>query len=83
VATDPAPYPASALTAQRSREESTMKMNIGDTERIVRVAIGLVILPLAFVGPRSPWGWLGVLPLASGALGWCPPYALFRFSTRR
>jgi hypothetical protein len=60
-----------------------MKKNIGTAERVVRVIAGIVILSLAFVGPRSPWAYLGVLPLLSGLVGWCPPYALLGISTAR
>lgn len=59
-----------------------MKTNIGSTERIVRVVAGLAILSLAFVGPASPWAYLGVLPLLSGLVGWCPPYALLGIGTK-
>ena len=58
-----------------------MKRNIGNIERIVRIAAGLAILSLAFVGPQSPWAYLGVVPLLTGFVGWCPPYALFGIST--
>jgi len=58
-----------------------MKKNIGKAERVVRVVIGLGILSLAFVGPKSPWAYLGILPVLTGAVGWCPPYALFGIST--
>jgi hypothetical protein len=54
-----------------------MKKNIGNVERIVRVVLGIAILSLAFVGPRSPWAFLGILPIVTGAIGYCPPYALF------
>jgi hypothetical protein len=60
-----------------------MKKNIGTAERIVRVVAGIVILSLSFVGPKSPWAYLGVLPLLSGLIGWCPPYALLGISTAR
>ena len=50
--------------------------NIGKLERIVRVAVGLAVLPLAFVGPQSSWAYLGLIPLLTGILGFCPPYAL-------
>jgi hypothetical protein len=53
-----------------------MRKNIGNVERIVRVVVGLGILSLAFVGPQSPWGYLGLMPLLTGLVGWCPPYAL-------
>ncbi|OQX18591.1 MAG: hypothetical protein BWK76_07050 [Desulfobulbaceae bacterium A2] len=58
-----------------------MKTNIGSIERVVRIVIGLAILSLAFVGPASPWGYLGLVPLLTGLIGWCPPYALFGIST--
>ncbi len=58
-----------------------MKKNIGGTERFGRIVIGLVILSFAFVGPKTPWAYLGIVPLATGLIGWCPPYALFGIST--
>jgi hypothetical protein len=58
-----------------------MKKNLGGIERFARVLLGLIVLSLAFVGPRSPWAYLGIIPLATGLVGWCPPYALFGFST--
>jgi len=59
----------------------TMKQNIHNIERAVRVIVGLAIISLVFIGPQSAWGWLGLIPLATGVIGWCPPYALFGFST--
>ena len=58
-----------------------MKRNIGNTERIIRIIAGLVILSLVFVGPATPWAWLGLVPLLTGLLGWCPPYALLGINT--
>jgi hypothetical protein len=60
-----------------------MKKNIGDVERVIRVIIGIAILSLAFIGPKSPWAYLGIVPLVTGVLGWCPPYSLLGISTRR
>lgn len=60
-----------------------MDQNIHNAERVVRVIVGAAIFSLAFVGPQSVWGWLGLIPLATGIIGWCPPYALFGFSTRK
>lgn len=60
-----------------------MKKNIGNGERIVRVVVGIGILSLAFVGPRSPWAYLGILPVLTGLSGWCPPYAMLGISTCR
>jgi hypothetical protein len=63
------------------KEEYFMKKNIGAVERVIRIILGIGILSLAFVGPKSPWAYLGIVPLATGLIGWCPPYALFGFST--
>ncbi|MEN9398690.1 MAG: hypothetical protein RLZ81_3220 [Pseudomonadota bacterium] len=58
-----------------------MKLNVGGVDRIARIVIGLVLLGLAATGSVGWWGWLGIVPLATGAIGWCPPYALLGFST--
>jgi hypothetical protein len=58
-----------------------MKQNVHNIERVIRIIIGLGLISLVFVGPQTPWGWLGVIPLATGIIGWCPPYALLGIST--
>ena len=58
-----------------------MKPNVGGIDRILRIVIGLVLIGLAATGTVGWWGWLGVVPLATGALGWCPPYALLGLNT--
>lgn len=58
-----------------------MKLNIGGTERILRIVVGLVLVGLAATGTIGWWGWLGVVLLATGALGWCPPYAILGINT--
>jgi len=58
-----------------------MKANVGGIDRTLRIAIGLVLMGLAATGTVGWWGWLGVVPLATGLLGWCPPYAIFGVST--
>jgi hypothetical protein len=50
-------------------------------DRILRVTLGLLLISLAFVGPKSAWGWLGLVPLITGLIGSCPLYSLFEFST--
>jgi hypothetical protein len=50
-------------------------------ERALRVILGLAVLSLAFIGPKTPWAYLGVVPLLTGALGSCPLYTLFGLST--
>ena len=58
-----------------------MKTNIHPIERAVRIVLGLVLVSLAFVGPANLWFLLGAIPLMTGLVGWCPPYALLGFST--
>jgi len=53
-----------------------MKKNIGGVDRSIRIIAGIGILSLAFIGPATAWGYLGLIPLATGLIGWCPPYAL-------
>ena len=58
-----------------------MKTNIHPVERGVRVVAGLGLMTLAFVGPANKWFLLGLFPVATGLLGWCPPYAMLWIST--
>jgi len=58
-----------------------MKSNIGSIERILRILAGLVLIGLTVTGTIGLWGWLGIVPLATGLVGWCPPYALLGIST--
>jgi hypothetical protein len=60
-----------------------MPRNEGAIDRTLRVVLGLAILSLAFVGPQTPWAWLGLIPLATGLIGFCPAYALFGINTCR
>ena len=62
---------------------SLFPTNIGKVERIVRALLGVGILSLTVVGPRSPWAYLGLLPLLTALLGWCPLYSLLGLSPAR
>ena len=57
-----------------------MKSNVGGIDRILRIVVGLVLIALAATNTVGWWGWLGIVPLATGLLGWCPPYALLGFN---
>jgi hypothetical protein len=57
------------------------KVNEGTIDRAIRVVAGLVGLALVFVGPQTPWGWIGLVPLATGVIGFCPAYTLIGLST--
>lgn len=50
-------------------------------ERLVRIALGIALLAIVFVGPQTPWGYLGLVPLFTGLIGSCPLYTLFGIST--
>jgi len=50
-------------------------------ERVLRVLVGLGAISLVFVGPRSAWGWLGLIPVLTGATGLCPLYTVLGIST--
>ena len=58
-----------------------MKQNVGGIDRILRIVIGAVLVLLAVTGHVGAWGWIGLLPLATGLSGWCPPYSLLGIST--
>lgn len=53
-----------------------MKTNVGGMDRIARISVGLVLIGLAATGTVGVWGWLGIVPLATAAMGWCPAYTL-------
>ncbi len=58
-------------------------MNEGGLDRALRVIVGLVLIALVFVGPQTPLGWIGVVPLLTGIIGFCPAYRIFGISTCR
>jgi hypothetical protein len=58
-----------------------MTKNVGAMDRTVRIVAGLVLIALAATGSIGGWGWIGVVPLATGLLGWCPPYAMLGINT--
>lgn len=58
-----------------------MSVNEGTIDRAVRVIVGLGLLSLVFVGPQTAWGWIGVVPLLTGIVGWCPAYTLLGVNT--
>ena len=60
-----------------------MTANVGTIDRIVRAVLGLALLSQVFVGLETPWGWIGVILLATAAFRFCPAYRLFGFRTCR
>jgi hypothetical protein len=58
-----------------------MKLNIGSMDRIARVVVGLGLMALAATGVVGVWGWIGVVPVVTGAVGFCPAYTLLGINT--
>ena len=58
-----------------------MKANIGSLDRVIRMVFGAALVAMAIAQIMVPWTWIGVIPLATGALSWCPLYAVFGRST--
>lgn len=58
-----------------------LKVNEGLVDRIVRVVGGLALISLVFWGPETSWGLIGIVPVVTGLLGYCPLYAVFGLST--
>ena len=53
-----------------------MKMNVGVPDKSVRIIAGLILIALTLTGTIGVWGWVGVVPLVTGLMGWCPLYQL-------
>lgn len=58
-----------------------MTRNVGGIDRIIRIVIGAALIVGAITGTLGAWGWIGLVPLATGLIGWCPPYAIFGINT--
>jgi hypothetical protein len=58
-----------------------MEKNVGGVDRILRIIVGLGLISLVYVGPQTPWGWVGVIPLLSALVGFCPAYRLIGMNT--
>lgn len=60
-----------------------VRTNEGTADRLLRVIIGLALLVMVFFGPQTPWGWIGLVLLMTGVVGFCPIYRLFGIDTCR
>ncbi len=57
------------------------KTNVGGIDRILRIVIGLVLIGLTLTGAVGAWGWIGLVPLGTAAIGYCPLYTVLGFSS--
>ena len=58
-----------------------MKKNVGGIDRILRIIAGIALIALTLTGMIGVWGWIGVVPLATGLMGFCPLYPLLKINT--
>jgi hypothetical protein len=62
-------------------KKGKMKINENTLDRVLRIIVGLALISLVFVGPKTPWGWIGILLLVTGLIGFCPVYQFLGIST--
>lgn len=60
-----------------------MTRNEGSIDRTLRILLGLALIAMVFIGPQTPWGWVGLVPLLTGLVGFCPLYRLVGINTCR
>lgn len=60
-----------------------MKANVGNIDRVIRVVAGIALLSLAFTGPKTPFGYLGLVLIATAAISFCPLYSVLGFRTNK
>ncbi|WP_151446769.1 YgaP family membrane protein [Lacisediminimonas profundi] len=58
-----------------------MKANVGGVDRVLRIVVGVALLVATGTGMIGPWGWIGIVPLATGLLNFCPLYILLGVNT--
>lgn len=59
-----------------------MKMNVGGIDKVLRILVGLALIAWTFLG-GPVWAWVGIVPLVTGLVGFCPVYTLLRLSTAK
>lgn len=64
-----------------TEEVDEMKTNVGSIDKILRIVVGLALVAAAATGYLGVWAWIGVVPLVTGLMGWCPAYSLLGMNT--
>jgi hypothetical protein len=62
-------------------DSTLLPRNEGTVDRTLRVIVGIALIAVVFIGPQTPWGWVGVIPLVTGLVGSCPVYRLLGMNT--
>jgi hypothetical protein len=60
-----------------------MQCNVGGADRFLRIAVGVLLVVLALTGAIGPWGWIGIVPIATGTFRFCPAYPLLGMNTAK
>lgn len=55
--------------------------NIGNLDKVLRILVGIIGVTIVFVGPQTAWGWLGLVPLITGLINFCPLYKVLGLNT--
>lgn len=58
-----------------------MNKNVGGIDKILRIVVGLALIGLTVMGVLPVWGYIGIVPVATGLMGWCPIYPLLGLNT--
>lgn len=58
-----------------------MVKNVNTVDQIVRIILGIALIAMVFIGPQTPWGWLGLILIVTGSMNFCPIYSMLGMST--
>lgn len=60
-----------------------MNKNVGTLDKVLRIIVGAGLISIVFIGPQTPWGWIGVIPIVTAFISFCPLYPLLGLSTAK
>lgn len=58
-----------------------MVKNVNSIDQVIRIVLGIALIAMVFIGPQTPWGWAGLILIATGAMNFCPIYRMLGMST--
>ena len=60
-----------------------MKANVGSLDKIIRIIVGRALIVLAYTGTLGVWAYIGIIPLVTALMGWCPIWSILKINTRK
>lgn len=60
-----------------------MNKNVGTIDKVIRIVLGAGLISCVFIGPQTPWGWIGIVPILTAFISFCPLYPLLGLSTAK